>query len=174
MAVDLTLAMKILLGETPATALDLASGGLTHILEFPGTLGTGNYLTGTTDNKQNRCYTDSGSLASTSVTLDLYGGLTDGFGVAINFVEVRGFVIKNKATAAASVLLVGAGSNPAFAGLFGATGDIIKVPASGCLVWFAPLDTGGLTVTNTTADGFKIDSPSATVTYDIAIWGVDA
>ena len=172
MAVDLTL--KILATISESASLDLAAGAIVHMLEFPGTLGTGNYTTGTTDNKQNRVFSDSRSLASTSETLDLYGGLTDAFGVAINFVEVRGIYIKNKSTTAANELRIGNGAAPAYDGLFTASTHIALVPASGVFFWFAPLDGGGLVVTNTTAQDLKIDSPAATVTYDIIIWGVDA
>lgn len=172
MAVNLDIAVRI--AATEASVLDHGTGVIVHELLFPGTLRSGSYGTGTVDNSQNRVFSDTRSLSSTSETLDLYGGLTDAFGVVINFVEVRGIYIKNTSTVAAATLLVGAGSNPSFAGLFGATGDIIKVPASGVFLWMAPLDGGGLTVTNTTADGLKIDSPSATVTYHLLIWGADA
>jgi hypothetical protein len=173
MAVDLTIGLKILIAES--TVLDLATGVVTHIAEFPGSLNpTGNYTTGTADNKQNRVFSDTRTLTATSETLDLYGGLTDALGVVINFVEIRGFYIRNRATAVASVLIVGNGAAPALAGLFNAAADRIKVGASGCLLWFAPLDGGGLTVTNTTAQDFKIDSGAATITYDLVVWGVDA
>lgn len=172
MAVDLTLSFKAVLAES--SALDLGTAVATHLLEFPGALGSGNYVTGTTDNKQNRVFSDTRTLAATSETLDLYGGINDIFGVAINFVEVRGIYIKNRATAAASVLTVGNGTNPAYVGLFNAAPDRLKVPASSPFIWMAPLDGGGLVVTNTTAQDFKIDSGAATITYDICIWGVDA
>jgi len=172
MAVDLTLSVRALLAES--TALDLGTAVMTHLFEFPGALGTGNYTTGTTDNKQDRVWSDSRSLVATSEQLDLRGVLQSALGGNLDFIEVRGILIKNKATAAASVLLVGGGANPAFAGLFAATGDIIKVPASGCLLWFAPLDGGGLATTGGTADMLTIDSGAATIAYDIVVWGVSA
>lgn len=172
MAVNLSLGVRLLLSES--SALDFGTGVIPHLLEFPGTLRTGDYLTGTGSNTQNRVFADQRTLTATSETLDLYGGLTDAFGVVINFVEVRGIYIKNTATAAASVLIVGNGAAPAFAGLVGAAAHTIKVGPSGLFLWVSPLDTAGLTVTNTTAQDLKIDAGAATITYDLAIWGVDA
>ncbi|MDP2307992.1 MAG: hypothetical protein Q8P18_18350 [Pseudomonadota bacterium] len=173
MAVDLTLSIRALIAES--SALDNGTAVMTHLLEFPGTLGSGNYLTGTTDNKQNRVWTDTRTLVATSETLDLYGSLPEAIGGAvINFVEVRGILIKNRATNPGFLLTVGNGAAAAYQGLFNGAAERIKVPASGCFLWFAPLDGGGLVVTNTTAQDFKLDSGAATITYDIAIWGVDS
>lgn len=172
MAANLSLLVRLHITES--NPLDLATVVANHLLEFPGSLQSGDYLTGTTDNKQNRVFTDTRSLVATTETLDLYGGLTDAFGVAINFVEVRGIYIRNRSTVAASVLTVGNATAPAFAGLFQAATQRAVVPASGVFLWTAPLDGGGLVVTNTTADGLKLDSGAATISFDIAIWGVDA
>ena len=172
MAVDLTISVRALLADS--LAQDLGSNVATYLMEYPGTLGTGNYTTGTANNMQNKCWTDTRTLVATAETLDLYGGLTDAHGTSINFIEVRGIYVKNRATAGASVLIVGNGTNPSYGGLFFSAADRIKVAASGIFLWTAPLDSGGLVVTNTTAQDFKIDSGAATITYDIAIWGVDA
>ena len=172
-SVNADIAVRIALSET--AALDQGTRQMLHELLWPGTLHNGSYLTGTTDEKQNLCWSDSRSLAATSETLDLYGGLsTDISGTTINFVEVRGICIINTATVAGSILTVGNGTNPAFAGLFQAATQRIIVPAGGIFLWTAPYDAGGLTVTNTTAQDFKIDSGAATITYKIAVWGVDA
>jgi hypothetical protein len=158
-----------------STSNDLGVASQAHTLTYPGSIRSGDYTSGTADNQQDLVWSDRRSLAATSEQLDLRGVLTAAIGgAAMSFVEVRGIAIVNRATAAASVLLVGGGANPAFSGLFGATGDIIKVPASGCLVWFAPLDGGGLATTAGTADMLTVDSGAATISYDIMVWGVSA
>lgn len=174
MSVEATFSFRASFEEQ--TSNDLGTAQQRHLFEFPGSLNPGGvYLTGTTDNKADQVWSDTRTLAAAADSLDLRGGLTAAIGgAALAFIEVRGIFIRNKATAAANILLVGAGSNPAFAGLFGATGDILKVPASGCFLWIAPLDTGGLTTTAGTADILYIDAGANTVSYDIVIWGVSA
>ena len=154
---------------------DLGLGSKTHRVDYPGTLNNGKYASGTGNNQQDLVWSDQRTLVATSEQLDLAGVLTAAIGgAALTFVEVRGICVVNRSTTAASRLIVGAGANPAFDGLFNATGDGVKVPASGIFFWHAPLDGGGLTVTATTGDMLTIDSGAATVTYDIVIWGVSA
>lgn len=158
-----------------ASANDLGTATMPHKIAFPDTLHSGDYESGTIDNKFDIVWSDTRTLVATSEQLDVRGVLTAALGgAALNFIEVCGIFIVNTATAATSVLLVGAGGNPAFAGLFGATGDIIKVPASGLLAWFAPLDGGGLATTGGTADMITVDSGAATITYKIVILGRSA
>ena len=154
---------------------DLGSASQVHRIEYPGSLRSGEYGTGTGDNQQDLVWSDRRTLTATAEQLDLRGVLTAAIGgAALGVVEARGIFIINRATAAASVLLIGGGANPAFAGLFGATGDIVKVPAGGCFLWHAPLDGGGLATTAGTADMLTIDASASTITYDIVIWGVSA
>lgn len=152
---------------------DMGTASMPHKFEYPPpslNSGSPEYATGTGDNQFDIVWSDERTLAAAAESLDLYGVLTTRVGgSAINGVELCGIVIINKATAAASRLLVGAGAAPSFTGLFGATGDIIKVPASGLFVWFAPLDNGGCTITNTTADILYVDAGAATITYQIGL-----
>jgi hypothetical protein len=139
--------------------------------EFPGSINPGGqYASGTTDNKWDCAWYDEATLTATTRNIDLSGALTRALGGAtISAAECCGIFIANTATAAASVLTLGNGSNAAYSGLFGATGHTITIPASGMLQWFAPLDGGGLPITNSTADILKLDSGSATITYRIAL-----
>lgn len=166
--------LDVVLKAVQASALDHGLANIAHSLRFPGDLRADDYSTGTTDNKQDLIWSDRRTVTAAPDSLDVRGGLPDALGGTLAFVEIRGILIINRATAAASVLSVGGGSNPAFAGLFGATGDIVKVPASGCLLWTAPLDGGGLATTAGTADILTVDPGAATITYDICIWGVSA
>lgn len=175
MAVQLQASVVLTAYETSAN--DLGNAQQAHRFEFPGSLSStgGVYATGTASNQQDRVWSDTRSAAAAADTIDLAGSLTAAIGGAtITFVEVRGIAIRNKATTAAHILSVGAGSNPAFSGLFGATGDVIKVPASGMFFWHAPLDGGGLAVTAGTGDILTIDPGANTVSYDILIWGASA
>lgn len=173
MAVNTDLYLRLLAMESQAN--DLGTATQPHLLEFPGALRGRSYVSGTTDNAFDLVWSDSRSAAAAADTLDLRGVLAAALGGSLlNLLEVCAIVIKNKATTAAHVLSVGAGSNPAFAGLFGATGDVIKVPASGLFVWFAPLDGGGLATTAGTADILTIDPGANTISYDIVILGRSA
>lgn len=174
MAVNLSLVVKLLGMESASN--DLGVSTMPHKLDYPGTLyADGDYVSGTTDNKQDLIWSDRRTLVATSEQLDLAGVLTAALGgSAITMVEVRGIAIVNRATSATSRLKLGAGANPSFAGLFVATGDIILIPASGLFLWHAPLDGGGLTVTASTGDMLTLDSAAATITYDIVVWGVSA
>jgi hypothetical protein len=156
-------------------AADLGTATMPHRIEFPLPAfngGSNEYESGTTDNKFDLVWSDKRTLVATSEDLDLRGVLTSELrGAVQNFVEVCGIFIINEATAPASVLIVGNGTNAAFAGLFNAAADRIKVPASGMFVWFAPLDGGGLSTTATTADILKIDAGAATIAYRVGIIG---
>lgn len=148
------------------SGLDLAVGGpvISILREFDLASGTG-------DNTFDMVWTDTRTLTATSETLDLSGSLTSAVGVSITFVEIGLIYIYNKATAAASVLIVGNGAAPAFAGFLGGATQTMKVGPSGWVCWYSPLDSAGLTVANTTAQDLKIDSGAATITYNIVLVG---
>lgn len=133
---------------------------------------------GTGDGAADRVAKISGTLTATTTTIDLLSSLTDIYGAAVSFVEVRAIIIRNTSTSAAKILKLGAGSNPAFAGLFGATGDIIIIPAVGPtglpFVWSAGYDGGGLIPVAGTGDILTLDSGAQTVTYEGLIIGVSA
>ena len=143
--------------------------------EIAGSLG---WLNGTGSGAADRVYAFSGTLASTTATIDLLGSLTDIYGAALSFVEVRAIIIRNTSESAAKVVKLGGGSNPAFAGLFGATGDILLIPAAGPtglpFVWSAGYDGGGLVPVAGTGDILTLDSGAQTVTYEGIIVGVSA
>ena len=172
MAVNVNFSIRLMASETAAE--DLGTAQKSHLWEYPGTLSTGNYLTGTSDNKFDLVWSDTRTVTAAADSLDLYGVLTTKVTGTISMVELCGIFIRNESTTATSRLSVGAGANPAFTGLFGATGDIVICPASGPFVFFAPLDGGGITITDTTADILYIDSGAATITYSILLLGRSA
>lgn len=153
-----------------SSVLDLGTASMPHRLAIQLALATG-----TGDNQFDIAWSDTRTLTATSEDLDLSGALTGALGSTFSAVEVGLILIRNRATAAASRLLVGAGSsNPVFAGYLGSGNDIRKVGAGGFDLWVAPLDGGGMTVTNSSADKLKIDAGAATITYDIIVLGRSA
>lgn len=130
---------------------------------------------GTASSTQDLIYSDTIAFAGSPTSLDLAGVLTAALGgAAITMVEVRGFCIRNKSTTSTHILGVGNGTNPAYAGLFGASSHIVNVAPGGILLWTAPLDGGGLTVTAGTGDVLKLDPGANTFNADIIVWGVSA
>lgn len=122
---------------------------------------------GVTAGKNDVVFTDTRTITGND-DLDLYGTLAAVFSTFSPATIVR-IVIKNKATTTGYKLTLGNGSNPCFAGLFGAGTHTIIIPPGGVFVWDSPID--GITVTNTTADVWRIASGSNPVTYDIAVTG---
>lgn len=110
-------------------------------------------------------------VASTADPIDLAGVLTSAFGAVITAAEIVGLIIINSSKAGVDntvTLSVGAGSNPWF-GMFGATGDVVKVPPGGLLVLFGK-DAAGLgAVTGGTGDILTITPGAAAGLYQIAI-----
>jgi len=132
------------------------------------------WISGTGDAMADLSFSDRRSAAAAADAIDLRGSLVGAFGNVLSFVEVKLILIVNRATTSTHVLSVGAGSNPAFSGLFGATGDIIKVAAGGTFLWIAPYDGSGLLTTAGTADILTIDPGANTISYDIVILGASA
>ena len=169
---------QIILRFLESYTLDMAVSTAPFVMEYPpATLNGGSpeIATGTGDWQSDTVWVDERTVTAAAEQLDLRGTLTSKLnGATLNFVEVSGIFVINTATALASVLSVGAGANPAFAGLFGATGDIFKVGPSGFNFWFSPLDGGGLVPVAGTGDMLTIDPGAATITYRIAILGRSA
>ena len=115
---------------------------------------------GTGPDKADGVYIAQATLASgADLDLDLSASLTDLFGAAFSPVKVGLIAIVNGSSTAGEFLHVGNGTNPAFAGLFGAPAHTVKVGPGGALMWSSPVD--GLTVTNTTADVLRIHNGGA-------------
>jgi hypothetical protein len=130
------------------------------------------FTAGTAANQADILYVDERAFASSVAdTIDLYGVLTNAFGTVISAAEIVGLVIINSSKAGVRntvTLSVGAGSAPWF-GMFGATGDVIKVPPGGVFALFAPDASGLGAVTATTADILTVTPGAAAGLYQIAI-----
>ena len=164
MAVAGSLSFALALNETSAN--DLGTATMPHALAAAYAV-----TSGTTDNKMDLIYSDNNSLVATTVNIDVRGALSAALGgTSISMVEVRLIIIKNKGT---TVLTLGNGTNPAWAGLFGGTAHTLSIPP-GLFVWYCTTDGIGLQTTAATADILKLDSGASTVEYDIVIGGVSA
>jgi len=156
----------------------VSSGGFTSTSSAPDALTeafAASFSSGTGDGMCDRHYHFSGTATAAAATIDLSGALTDKLGNTVSAVEVVGILIQNLGTAAAHILWLGAGSNPAFAGLFKATGDAIVIPAGSAtggipFLWKAHYDGGGLTITGATADILTLDPGANTIAYRGIIW----
>lgn len=111
-------------------------------------------------------WSDAGSLAATTVDIDVAGGITSQVdGGTVTMVKVKFFAIKNRGTASLTVGV--AGSNPFIAWL-AASGDGIVIPAGGFVMFYAP---SGYASTAGSADTLRLNSGSATIPYDILFAG---
>ncbi len=125
------------------------------------------FANGTSDNQADVIFTDTRTTSSTD-DLDLYGGLTDAFGVTVNFSAVKAIVIFASTDNTAHIK-VGGGSNNVST-IFDDVSDIIHVPPGGMFVITDPL-AAGFGVTDSTADILRIASASGSQTYDVIIIG---
>ena len=159
--------------EAQESETGIAVGGasashLRHLCEH-----VAEYDAGTAASQADVVWSGSGSVASGSpATVDLRGSLASVLtGDATNFVEVVGFMIRNKSTTTAQYLEIGGGSN-AFSSWAGGPGDAVRVGPGGALYISSPID--GYATTAGTADVLKIEAATGTIAYDIVIVGRSA
>lgn len=109
--------------------------------------------------------------ASATEDLDLYGGLTNAFGVTVNFVKVKVVLIRASSgnTNAVEVTRKATTGIP----LFMTDGDGISLAAGDIFLYASPLV--GKTITDSTDDTltFTNSAGSTSVSYDIIIIGTD-
>jgi len=135
--------------------------------------------TGTGTEKGNQEFADYRALSTgASESLDLYGGLTNTFGVTINFNTIRQFYVENTSTA--STLIIDGTVANAWVGFLDSAGTITLQPSGANYPSFialsAPAATG-MDVTAATGDVLKFThggEDSANLTYRIVIVGEQA
>lgn len=109
--------------------------------------------------------------AGGSTTLDLAGGVADGFGGTVAFTSVSAVMVK-AAAANDGAVSVGGGSNP-FASPFGDATDAVRVLPGGCLLLAAP--GGGYAVTADTGDTLTLtNAGAAPATVEVVVIGATA
>ena len=130
------------------------------------------YATGTSDSQLDEVYQISATASASADTYDLLNNLVDNLdGSTVSFVECCLIMVSNKSTTAGECLLVGGGSNP-FTGMWGASGDIIKVGPGGAFFWSSPID--GAAPVAGTGDILTIDPGANNIAYDLIILGRSA
>lgn len=126
---------------------------------------------GTGENQADLLWHDQRTIdASSSETLDLVATLTDAFGDALTFVELKLLLVR-AAAANTNNVQVSATLTSGVTGLFLADEDGLSVYPGGLFLWVAP-ETGP-TVTATSADTITFANSGAGtgVTYDVVIIG---
>lgn len=112
------------------------------------------------------------SAATTTDLLDLYGGLTDPFGVTINFAKIREILIYNRSAVSGDKILLGGAASNAWSAPFNASATAkIVVPPSGWISWGAYVD--GFAVVNASSDVLQVQwsGVSTSIDYDIVLKG---
>ena len=134
------------------------------IKEYRTTLaeGTGANQSGT------QWWSPARSLASTSEDLNVDGEL-DFQGVATGLNNLKVLMVHNTSSTASNNLAVGGASGNQLVNWVADGSDIVNVGPEGLLLLVSPVD--GYAVTASTGDLLKVNSPSATVAYDILMVG---
>lgn len=161
MALQTQLDFRIV-GQESST-LDLATAIANHQWTHQISYATGTGASSTAD----LVFSDSRTLAATSESLDVRGGLTSAFGSTLAIAKIKVLAIRNKATTTGFTLVVGNVTNEV-TGIFSASGTCTIGPG-GVLILTNFLD--GYSTTAGTADLIKINSGSNSVDYDIVIIG---
>ena len=120
------------------------------------------WASGSGANQALKVWSDQRTVATTE-NLDLFGVLTDPFGVVLNFVTVK-MLYFSAAAANAGNLSIGGGNWSAWTG---AAGDLVLLQPGGVFLLTAPIT--GFTVTTTSADVLTVAGTNAL--YDVAIIG---
>lgn len=127
---------------------------------------------GTGSGQASQMFHDTRTLnASASEALDLYGGLTNAFGVTINFVKLKFVFIRARAANTNDVQVTRTATTGIL--LFMADGDGIALGPGEFFMYFSP--TTGKTITDTSDDTLTITNSAGgtSVTYDIVLVGTD-
>jgi len=160
--------LKVGLSAVLSSTVDI--GTVEHAIEYgpnwPFSDGTG-------ANQIQQVFSDTRTLsASATENIDLAGGLTNAFGVAITFTKIKAIVIRAAAGNTNNVQVGGAASNGFTAPFVDAT-DKLSIKPGGVVVLAAP-DANGFAVTAGTGNILLVanSAGSTGVTYDILILGV--
>jgi hypothetical protein len=170
MALSGTLKVSADFTQTKTPDLTTASAKIAHALTL-------SFTDGTAAGSADRIWTDTRTLsASASETLDLSGALTNVYGDAVVFADLRGIVITAASGNTNNVNVTRPSTSPITGlPLFLADGDGIAVRPGGAFMWMCP-DATGIAVTATTADKIEITNSagSTSVDYSITLIGASA
>ena len=147
------------------SGLDIGNGRHTIKTTYSNVLSSG-----TGADQANAMWSDTRQIAaSTTEDLDLFGGLTDAFGVTMNFANIKLVFVKAAASNTNDVVIGGdANSVP----MFDDVSDAISIKPGGVFMVTNPA-ANGYVVTNSTGDVLQVanSSSGSVVDYDIIIIG---
>lgn len=133
---------------------------------------TKKFTSGTASNQADQYITKAGTIAtSTTVAIPLSAATTrDAFGQLLTMVELKGIYLKSDVANTTNIQLGGNAQNVA---IFGNTADFLILPAGGTFLWVSP-PNGAIAVAS--GDNMDVENPSgsATVAYEIIMWGASA
>jgi hypothetical protein len=130
---------------------------------------------GTGTNQYDRMYSDTVSIAaSTSLDLDLRGGLTDPFGVTLNMVELRAIFIRSRLANLNNLGIGGTVANQ-LTGIFSDASDRLDL-RPGEVFFKGIFPDGAVTLTAGTADLLRLTNLAGTntISVDVLIFGTSA
>ena len=167
MAATLASNLDLTLRGTYANVLDLLTASANFSVGKSDEMSNGTGAVDTSD----LLFTDTRTLATTSESLDLAGGLTDSFGNALTFARVKCLLIHNKSTTVGQTVTIGGAASNQFL-LFADATDKYVLGPNGIFLFWEP-SAAGKVVTASTGDLLKIET-SASISYDIVIIGSSA
>lgn len=165
---SVTATIKSSVTGTQASTLDLATATIVYSLANNIAL-----TSGVAEGMIDKLFSDTRTLAASGTEdLDVYAGLLDALGSALNLAKLKLVLITADAANTNDVVV----SRPASNGvpLFGAASDAISVKPGGTFMWVAP--ETGVTVTASTGDLITITNSSGGtgVTYSVVLLGTSA
>lgn len=160
----LTALVRLLVSGTYTRDLDLADPKdiLSKTIEQA-------FATGTGDDQADQMFHDIRTLGDAATEdLDLYGGLTNAFGVTLNFLKIKAMIIRNLSTT--QTISVGGAAATQFSNWVANVSDIVVLPPES---WLCLVNPAGYAVTSA-LDLLKIaNSAGASANYEIILIGND-
>lgn len=167
-----------LTGTLTLTA-DITQTVVNNITEPTETMPTETWTvtSGTGQNQMDLLYHVAGTATTSPTDYDLAGSLTDSFGNALTFVEVRYIFIKVFGATEDTYIEVGGGDdgagNNAFVNWVANATDKLRIYREGALLMYNP-DPAGYAVTAGTGDILRLVASAGSIKYDMVIGGVSA
>ena len=158
MAIDGTVSVSFIVNDRRTIGLNAAAN--ISVSKTPSI----SFTDGAGAAQANQLYHANKTLGGSADSLDLAGGVTDGYGGTITFARVKALYINNTGNAN---ITVGGGSN-AMSTILGASSTIVIRPGSFMLI--AAADATGHVVTGGTADILTVAGTNGQ-TYEIAVLG---